>query len=355
MAPLLEVRDLVVYFYTDYGVVEAIDRCNLMVNKGEVVGLIGESGCGKTTTARAILGVIPTPPGKIIRGEVIFQGHDLLQMEKHTLNSQIRGKEITLIPQDPFSSFNPLFTIGTQITDITRWKAHPSHGDPEDRSASNSKPRLKKNGKPDRVKIIQLLKQMQIPSPERQLRKYPHEFSGGQRQRIMIAMAMLSNPSLIIADEPTTALDVTIEAQILQLLRQLVKEYELSVLYITHDLGVASQICDRVIIMYAGQVMETAPITSFFTNPLHPYTKKLLESLPNPKGEIVDIPGEVPNLINPPPGCRFCTRCEFIEPRCRKERPVPQEVFPGHWVCCFHPVGGVSGSVSGAKSREMGT
>jgi len=324
------VKDLVIHFYTDYGVVEAIDQVNLVVNRGEVVGLIGESGCGKTTTARAILGVVPSPPGKILEGEILFQGQDLLRMEKRKFNTLIRGKAITLIPQDPFNSFNPLFTVGTQIMDIVKWKVFPSHPDQGNRSENR-----KKMGSEN---VVRMLKQMQIPSPERQLEKYPHEFSGGQRQRIMIAMALLSHPSLIIADEPTTALDVTIEAQILQLLRQLVTEFEVSVLYITHDLGVASQICDRVVIMYAGQVMEIAPIISFFAKPLHPYTRKLLDSLPNPRGVITDIPGEVPSLTNPPAGCRFCTRCEFVEPRCWRERPVMEEIFPDHWVRCFHPI-----------------
>ncbi len=323
-------KDLVIHFYTDYGVVEAIDQVNLVVNRGEVVGLIGESGCGKTTTARAILGVVPSPPGKILGGEILFQGRDLLKMERRKFNSLIRGRAITLIPQDPFNSFNPLFTVGTQIMDIVKWKVFPSNPDQGNRS-ENRKEMSSKN-------VGRMLKQMQIPSPEHQLGKYPHEFSGGQRQRIMIVMALLSHPSLIIADEPTTALDVTIEAQILQLLRQLVTEFEVSVLYITHDLGVASQICDRVVIMYAGQVMEIAPIASFFAKPLHPYTRKLLDSLPNPKGTITDIPGEVPSLIKPPAGCRFCTRCEFVESKCWQERPVIEEIFPDQWVRCFHPI-----------------
>lgn len=340
MAELLSVRDLVVHFYTDDGVVEAIDHCAFALHKGEVVGLIGESGCGKTTTARAILGVIPSPPGKIVKGEILFQGQDLLQMDKQRLIKQIRGRAITLIPQDPFTSLNPLFPVGTQIMDILHWKS--IDGGEKDEGSSR---RSKASKKFYREKIINILKQMQIPSPERQLRKYPYEFSGGQRQRIMIAMALLPNPSLMIADEPTTALDVTIEAQILQLLRQLVKEYGLSVLYITHDLGVASQICDRVIIMYAGQVMETAPIASFFEKSLHPYTHKLLESLPQPDGRIADIPGEVPNLVHPPSGCRFRTRCEFAGQECSREKPLPEEKFPGHWVSCFHPLLGIAAGI----------
>jgi peptide/nickel transport system ATP-binding protein len=319
LSELLRIRDLVVHFHTDYGVVEAIDRCAFAVDKGEVVGLIGESGCGKTTTARAILGIIPSPPGKIVGGEIIFQGQDLLKMDQQKVSRLIRGQAITLIPQDPFTSLNPLFPVGTQIMDILRWKTE------------------KRSKEVHREKVVKILKQMQIPSPDRQLGKYPHEFSGGQRQRLMIAMALLPNPSLIIADEPTTALVVTIEAQILHLLRQLVKEYGLSVLYITHDLGVASQICDRVIIMYAGQVMENAPIASFFAKPLHPYTRKLLQSLPQPDGRISDIPGEVPNLVHPPGGCRFQTRCDYAGRECM-ERPLPEEKFPGHWVSCFHPL-----------------
>lgn len=341
LSKLLEVKDLIVYFYTDYGIVEAIDRVNLVVNRGEIVGLIGESGCGKTTTARAILGVIPSPPGRIEEGEILFGGQDLLKMEKTEFNSLIRGKAITLIPQDPFNSFNPLFTVGTQILDIVRWKVSPSNdkaGESRGEQKGTSRNRWKNRTKFGSDKVMTMLKQMQIPSPERQLRKYPNEFSGGQRQRIMIAMALLPNPSLIIADEPTTALDVTIEAQILRLLRQLVEEFRISILYITHDLGVASQICDRVVIMYAGQIMETAPISSFFDRPFHPYTKKLLESLPNPKGIITDIPGEIPSLIKPPPGCRFSSRCEFVEPTCRQERPGPKELLPDHWVYCFHPI-----------------
>lgn len=348
----LEVRDLIVNFYTDHGVVEALDGCSLAVRRGEVVGLVGESGCGKSTMAKAILGVIPSPPGKVLGGEVIFQGQDLLQMEENKLNSLIRGRAVTMVPQDPFSSFSPVFTIGTQIMDIMRWKSSQSsdagrgnrHG-----STNISKNRSKDKRRADRERVIAMLRQLQIPSPESQLRKYPHQLSGGQRQRMMIAMALLPDPSLIIADEPTTALDVTIEAQILQLLGHLVKDYEVSVLFITHDLGVASQICDRVVIMYAGQEVESAPITSFFAKPSHPYTKKLLESLPNPKGEIMDIPGEVPSLIDPPTGCRFHPRCESAMPKCKQERPMVEEIFPNHWIRCFNPVAGATKSVPGAK------
>jgi peptide/nickel transport system ATP-binding protein len=324
---LLQVIDLVVHFSTDYGVVQALDSCCLEIKKGEILGLIGESGCGKSTVAKAILGVIPVPPGKILHGRILFRGEDLLQMEPKKLNSSVRGRAITIVPQDPYSSFNPVFTIGTQIMDILKWKVE------RDAGPSSSRPVT-----PDRERVIDLLKELQIPTPHSQLSKYPYQLSGGQRQRIMIAMALLTNPSLIIADEPTTALDVTIEAQILRLLRQLVHHYGVSVLFITHDLAVASQICDRVVVMYAGQEVEVAPISSFFERPCHPYTKKLLESLPNPRGEIRDIPGEVPSLIGRLPGCRFESRCDFASGKCKEERPLAEEIFPGHWIRCFNPL-----------------
>lgn len=333
----MEIGNLTVHFYSDEGIIEAIDQANIIISRGEVVGLIGESGCGKTTTARAVLGIIPSPPGKVVHGEIVFQGQDLLKMDRRQFNKLIRGKAITLIPQDPFNSLNPLFTIGTQMMDILRWKSVPP-GEDGKSAGKNTRVLSRRQKQSYRDKIINMLKQMQIPSPEQQLKKHPHELSGGQRQRVLIAMALLSDPSLIIADEPTTALDVTIEAQILRLLRQLVKKYGVSVLYITHDLGVASQICDRIFIMYAGQVMESAPTASFFRSPLHPYTQKLLESLPKPDGKISDIPGEVPNLINPGPGCRFFSRCELADTTCKERRPQAEELFPDHWVACFHPV-----------------
>ncbi len=327
--PLLEVRNLSLHFRLDRQVVvEALDQVNFTIHTGEILGLVGESGCGKTTAARAILGVVPSPPGEIVDGVILCQGKDLLQMAPRELNATIRGKTITLIPQDTIASLNPLFTVGTQMLDIMRWNM---------KSAETGKgpAALWKNRRTHREQIIELLKQVQIPTPEKQLRKFPHEFSGGQRQRLLIAIALATNPALIIADEPTTALDVTIQAQILQLLKRLVKERNISVLFITHDLGVVAKICDRVTVMYAGQEMETAPTASLFAHPSHPYTQKLLDSLPDHQKEKLEgIPGVVPSLINPPRGCRFHTRCEFADEQCRQERPPAVQIFPQHWIRC---------------------
>ena len=318
---LLSVSCLTVHFYTDRGVVKALDCAELSVGRGEVVGLIGESGCGKTTIARSVLRVLP-PGGRIIDGTVLFSGQDLMKMRENDLNTSVRGKMITLIPQDPFNSFNPVFPVGTQIKDIMKWK-----GNAQD---------VKEIGE---TQIREMLEQAQIPSPRNQLKKYPHQFSGGQRQRLMIAMALLPGPSLVIADEPTTALDVTVEAQILQLMKSLVLGRGISVLFITHDLGVASQICERIVVLYAGQDMEDAPEDRLFSDPRHPYTKELLESLPNPEGKIRDIPGEVPSLVRPPEGCRFHPRCSRATDECSRQRPEKAAVAADHWVRCFHPVG----------------
>ncbi len=318
--PLLTVDDLTVHFHTDRGVVKALDGAGLRIGKGEVVGLIGESGCGKTTIARSVLRVLP-PGGRVVQGSISFKARDLLAMEEKELNSSVRGRMITLIPQDPFNSFNPVFSVGTQIRDILKWKGEGKSG-----------------RRIDEEKIREMLNQVQIPSPSSQLSKYPYQFSGGQRQRLMIAMALLPSPDLVIADEPTTALDVTVEAQILRLVTSLVRGREISVLFITHDLGVASEVCERIVVMYAGQDMEDGPADTLFSDPRHPYTRELLESLPNPEGKIRDIPGEVPSLIHPPPGCRFSPRCPRATDACSKERPERIEVVPGHRVRCLRPI-----------------
>lgn len=318
---LLDVTDLTVHFSTDRGMVKALDRVELSVAKGEIVGLIGESGSGKTTIARSILRVLP-PTGRVMGGSIRFARQHLLKMSEARLNSDVRGKGITLIPQDPFNSLNPVFRVGTQIRDLMKWKGDGGKG-----------------ARVDEDKIIAMLEKVQIPAPADQLSKYPHQFSGGQRQRLMIAMALLPGPALVIADEPTTALDVTVEAQILKLMTGLVLDGGISVLFITHDLGVASQICKRIVVMYAGQDMEDAPADVIFCRASHPYTRELLESLPNPEGNIRDIPGEIPSLVNPPPGCRFHPRCSRATSRCSHKPPDRSAVGENHWVRCFHPIG----------------
>jgi peptide/nickel transport system ATP-binding protein len=317
---LLNVNRLTVRFHTDRGIVKALDRVDLRVGKGEVVGLIGESGSGKSTLARCILRILPFS-AQIAEGEVFLSCENLLTMNEEDLNTRVRGKGITLVPQDPFTSLNPVFPIGVQMNDIVKWKGSAGLGE----GAAGKK-------------VIEILERVQIPSPKDQLRKYPHQLSGGQRQRILIAMALLPGPELVIADEPTTALDVTVEAQILLLLKSLVLGKGISVLFITHDLGVASQICHRIVVMYAGQDMEDAPADVLFSQPRHPYTKELLESLPNPQGTVRDIPGEVPNLVNPPPGCRFHPRCSRAQASCSEDLPEKKSVGDGHWVRCLYPL-----------------
>ena len=340
--PLLSVRGLHVDFVTDRGVAQVLDGVNLDIGPGEVVGLVGESGCGKTTLARAILGILPPGAARIRGGEVHYRGQDLLRADPAAVNDRVRGRAITFIPQDPFTSFSPVFPVQTQIMDLMKWKS-PRAGN------GNGAPSLfrrypRERYRADREAVLDTLRAVQIPEPARALRRLPHEFSGGQRQRLMIAMALLPRPDLIIADEPTTALDVTIQAQILRLLRTLVKERGVSVLFTTHDLGTAHEICDRIVVMYAGQEVEAAPTAAFFSRPAHPYTRRLLASVPTPDGEIRDIPGEVPSLIEPPAGCRFHPRCDYASAECRSARPATRMRAAAHAVSCYHPVGAPPGS-----------
>jgi peptide/nickel transport system ATP-binding protein len=338
---LLSVRGLEVEFVTDQGIARVLDRISLDIAPGEVVGLVGESGCGKTTLARAILGILP-PAARIRAGEIGFKGRDLLREDALVINDQVRGKAITFIPQDPFSSFNPVFTVGTQVMDLMKWKSPRLRDGTGPRRARHWPALLR--GYPrgryreDRDAVLALLRAARIPEPERALSRLPHEFSGGQRQRLMIAMALLPRPDLIIADEPTTSLDVTIQAQILRLLAELVKDRGVSVLFTTHDLGTAHEICDRIVVMYAGQEMESAPADVFFRRPAHPYTRALLESVPSPGAEIRDIRGEVPSLIDPPSGCRFHPRCDYATEACRIARPESQGFAGQHRARCHHPV-----------------
>jgi len=336
MTEVLSVRGLRVDFVSDRGVAQVLDGVNLNIGPGEVVGLVGESGCGKTTLARAILGILPPGAARIRGGEVRYKGQDLLRADPGLVNDRVRGRAITFIPQDPFTSFSPVFPVQTQIMDLMKWKSpRAGNGDPAP-SLFRRYPRERYRA--DREAVLDTLRAVQIPEPARALHRLPHEFSGGQRQRLMIAMALLPRPDLIIADEPTTALDVTIQAQILRLLRALVKDRGVSVLFTTHDLGTAHEICDRIVVMYAGQEMEAAPTHAFFARPAHPYTRRLLASMPTPDGEIRDIRGEVPSLIGPPPGCRFHPRCDYATAECRTARPEPRTLAGAHGVCCHHPV-----------------
>ena len=305
---LLSVQNVSVSFSTEAATARVLDAVDLTIRRGEIMGLVGESGCGKTTLARTILGALP--PNARVSGDAIRStDRDLLTLSAREAADDIRGRAITFVPQDPFSAFNPLFTVGDQIFELLRWKS-PGSAANRDRLQSARR-------RADRDRALTLLRRVQLPDPERLLRKYPHELSGGQRQRLMIAMALLPEPRLVIADEPTTALDVTIQAQILMLLRQLAVESGVSVLLTTHDLGTAWEICDRVTVMYAGQALETAPIDAFFHAPALPYTRLLLDSLPSGDAPLRGIPGDVPSLIAPPPGCRFHPRCPRASTICR--------------------------------------
>lgn len=335
---LLDVRDLTLGFRTAGGIARVLDRANLQVRQGEIRGLVGESGCGKTTLARAILGVLPASGTVIEGGTIAFRGQDLLKESPETIARSVRGRAVTFIPQDPFSSFNPVFTIGAQIMEIMKWKS-PRRRPNEEVFGLPAllQPYPSTRRKEDREAVLSLLDSVQLPNPTAILRKYPHEVSGGQRQRLMIAMALLPEPDLVIADEPTTALDVTIQAQILGLIRRLSTERQISVLLTTHDLGSAYEICDAVTVMYAGQDVESAPIDEFFTKPAHRYTIKLLDSLPKDDSDAGGIPGEVPSPLRPPPGCRFNPRCDAAVESCSRTRPAPEALALGHVVRCYNP------------------
>ncbi|HWE64557.1 MAG TPA: ABC transporter ATP-binding protein [Chloroflexota bacterium] len=302
---LLSVQDLRTHFFTRTGVVKAVDGVSFEVWPGETLGIVGESGSGKSVTALSIMRLIPSPPGRIVSGHISFQGKDLLALNKNALR-QLRGNQISMIFQDPMTSLNPVFTIGYQLTETI--KAHQKVSD-----------------KQARLRSVALLEQVGIPSAARRLKDYPHNFSGGMRQRVVIAMALACNPKLIIADEPTTALDVTIQAQILDLLRGLSKEYQTAVLLITHDLGVVASLCDRIVVMYGGKVLETGTVDQIFKSPRQPYTQGLLQSIPRldqRRGEpLTPIPGSPPDMLHPPRGCPFMPRCPLAVERCVNEMP----------------------------------
>ena len=314
---MLSVQDLKVYFFSDERVARAVDGVSYEVGKGETVCLVGESGCGKTVSALAILRILPQPPGKIMGGRILFDGQNLFTLDDEEMQ-KIRGKRIAMIFQEPMTSLNPVFTIGDQIGE-----AMVIHE--------------KLDMEELRQRCIQLLKDVGIPSPEERLKDYPHQLSGGQRQRVMIAMALACNPDLVIADEPTTALDVTIQAQILNLFRELKRKRDMSLLYITHDLGVVSKIADRVYVMYAGVIAEQGTAVHIFRDPRHPYTQALLASLPSraKRGQTLhSIPGTVPNPAYKPAGCPFHPRCPHAIDFCRTQYPPLCDYGGGHLSRC---------------------
>jgi peptide/nickel transport system ATP-binding protein len=309
-APLLRVKDLVTSFRTRDGSLRAVDEVSFDVPEGATVGIVGESGCGKSVTALSILRLIPYPQGRIERGVIELRGKDLLRLSEREMQ-QVRGNEISMIFQEPMTSLNPVYTVGAQIVEAIRL-----HRDASRREA--------------RERALEMLRLVGIPAPDTNIDAYPHELSGGMRQRVMIAMALACEPSLLIADEPTTALDVTIQAQILQLLASLREKLGMSVLLITHDLGVIAEVASLVVVMYAGRVVETAPAAKIFEHPRHPYTRGLLRSLPAfEAGRRVRLPvieGIVPDLSALPPGCRFADRCPMVIPDCREEEPLLEPV-----------------------------
>jgi oligopeptide/dipeptide ABC transporter ATP-binding protein len=323
--PLLEVKDLRTYFGTREGDVRAVDGVSFSVDVGKTLGIVGESGSGKSVTALSIMGLLPVPPARIVSGEVLFDGRDLTKLREHEFED-IRGKEIAMIFQDPMTSLNPTLTIGTQITETLR------------RHFELSKAEARK-------RAVELLDEVRIPNAASRLDDYPHRYSGGMRQRVMIAIALSCNPKLLIADEPTTALDVTVQAGILDLLEELRMEHEMAMILITHDMGVVAEAADEVAVMYAGQIVEQAAVLDLFDRPEHPYTEALLGALPQIEGEgiregrLTAIPGRPPGLIDPPPACRFAPRCPYASANdgCAVEPPELREVRSGHWVRSAHP------------------
>ena len=330
LQPLLRVDGLKTHFHTRDGVVRAVDGVSFDVHPGETLAIVGESGCGKSVTAMSILRLLPMPPARIVGGRIEFDGRDLLGLSEDEMR-RVRGNLISMIFQEPMTSLNPVLTIGRQVAE-----ALVLHRGLSRREAM--------------ARAVDMLRKVQIPEAERRVRQYPHELSGGMRQRVMIAMALACGPRLLIADEPTTALDVTIQAQILTLMRQLGAETGAAIILITHDLGVVAEMAQRVVVMYAGRKVEEAPVEALFARPRHPYTVGLLGSMPHlggsladvagqPPRRLVEIPGMVPSLKEAVPGCLFAPRCAHASDQCRREVPPLAPYEPGHWAACWHPAG----------------
>lgn len=337
MAPLLEVTDLRTHFFTEDGLVKAVDGVSFYVDKGETLGIVGESGSGKSVTSLSIMRLVPNPPGKIVAGKILFDGDDLLTYDEEEMR-KIRGKNIAMIFQDPMTSLNPVLTIGRQITESL--ELH-----------------LRLSGREARRRAAELLALVGIPSPDKRLDDYPHQFSGGMRQRVMIAMALSCNPDLLIADEPTTALDVTIQAQILELINKLKDELGMAVIIITHDLGVVARMADRLNVMYAGMIVEEGPTEQIFANPRMPYTIGLLQSIPRLDEErghrLNPIRGLPPDLINLPAVCPFAPRCDFVQEACYQQVPPLRQVEADQRARCLFDVHAPWTSTNGASPQEQ--
>jgi oligopeptide/dipeptide ABC transporter ATP-binding protein len=317
---LLKVDNLSAEFDTESGRYRAVEAVGFQIRSGQVVGLVGESGCGKSVTALSIMGLLPKPAGRVTSGRIQFKRLDLTRLDKKEMHA-IRGRRIAMIFQEPMSALNPVHRIGNQIKEVLKLHfPQRNHADVE-------------------TEALNLMQQVGIPSPQARMREYPHQISGGMRQRVMIAMALAGRPELLIADEPTTALDVTIQAQILTLMQKIQARTGMAILLITHDLGVVAQTCDQVVVMYAGRVVETAPVTDLFADPKHPYTQGLLESIPRlnsrPKTKLPIIPGVVPNLADMPSGCRFRNRCPQAMAICSGNKPELKRIQPGHRAACY--------------------
>lgn len=317
---LLKLEDLQTYFYTDDGVVKSVDGVSFDIFKGETLGVVGESGCGKSVTSLSIMRLIPIPPGKIAGGHIWFDGEDLVKKTEAEMR-KIRGNDISMIFQEPMTSLNPVYTVGDQISEVIILHQKVSKKEALEQT-------------------VEMLRKVGIPSPEKRVHEYPHQLSGGMRQRVMIAMALSCNPKLLIADEPTTALDVTIQAQILELMKELKDEFNTAIMLITHDLGVVAEVCDRIAVMYAGKIVEYSDVETIFGRPQHPYTWGLLKSIPKLEGHVgrlMTIEGVVPSPLNLPKGCTFNPRCRFSTDKCRESMPDIHEIRPGHSVRCWHP------------------